>query len=938
MPAQVRSTGRLPVSRIIRGFVATLAVVALLIGLPLALAVFVGRPWPHTLPAFDVMWRNIRRGEFTDSAVVHVLALVLWLAWARLAVSLLIELLAKLTGRSAPRVAALGSFQQFAAALVTAIVLFVGWLPRAAIVSASPVRSRPLPVLLLGPDAMASHRAEDRVVPPPGLRSIQVIEGDTLSGIAAHELGDPRAWPDVWNVNRGRDFEGRTFDDPNLILPGWQLVIPDASAPVAALVAVSVADAVVVPALASTLEPSAEPGAAPTRETSVESGAAPTTEPVIACVVPVDQTAAAADSAPDAGAQSIDRGSPHRLAATTGLGGAVLLASGVVACLATLRRRQLRSAPRNARLVEPTRDHAALETVLRRLDHGELISRIDIALRAIASELIEAAPGVAVSVVLAFTDGRLEIVLTAAVSPVPLPWLGVAPDRWQLPAGVPVEVLADRARRVNQPCPAMAHLGSTREPSGTDAAQVFVDLEALGLLAIDAERPHATDIARAIAAGVAMSPLSEIAFLVTCGLGNPHLGRPLSFGTETLDSALDLAVGLLGSTVSASSAALSTFALRSRRQGGEVWEPAIVVAALHDDGDDAMATIDNELVNLGAMAGRGLGVVVDRGVKGARWRIEAHLNEWVLQPLGIVIIPVGLTASDVAQVHSLLWQADVPLLDVGPVDVPSAPVAVVGPSTWSEPSWSIMVRLLGPVEVCDPTGQRAVFERSKALELVVWLSQHRDRSTRTSARTALWELNVRDATFANVVSDSRRALRRLASVGDSDEWIQRTLTEQLPLHHGVVTDADLLRARMEHARTQTPTDAVTTLRPGLALVRDQVFFGTSYLWTDAEGMTTQLTLLVTSAASVLAGHYLTLGDIEGVFWATGQGLKVLAGHEELIALRMRAHALHGDLAGVRQEWESYERALMADSWSSAEPAPKLVTLRRELLSQSLLQV
>ena len=80
---------------------------------------------------------------------------------------------------------------------------------------------------------------------------------------------------------------------------------------------------------------------------------------------------------------------------------------------------------------------------------------------------------------------------------------------------------------------------------------------------------------------------------------------------------------------------------------------------------------------------------------------------------------------------------------------------------------------------------------------------------------------------------------------------------------------------------------------------------------------------------------MTVGDIDGVFWATGQGLKVLAGHEELIALRMRAHACRGDLAGVRSEWDSYERAINADSWSEAEPSPKLVGLRRELLSPSL---
>ena len=79
-------------------------------------------------------------------------------------------------------------------------------------------------------------------------------------------------------------------------------------------------------------------------------------------------------------------------------------------------------------------------------------------------------------------------------------------------------------------------------------------------------------------------------------------------------------------------------------------------------------------------------------------------------------------------------------------------------------------------------------------------------------------------------------------------------------------------------------------------------------------------------------HYLSVGDTDGVFWATGQGLKVLPGHEELIALRMRAHGRHGDLAGVRREWESYERVLHAEAWSDGEPSPKLVALRRELLS------
>src|SRR4029077_3824475 len=104
------------------------------------------------------------------------------------------------------------------------------------------------------------------------------------------------------------------------------------------------------------------------------------------------------------------------------------------------------------------------------------------------------------------------------------------------------------------------------------------------------------------------------------------------------------------------------------------------------------------------------------------------------------------------------------------------------------------------------------------------------------------------------------------------------------------------------------------------LIAGMPFAGTSYLWPDAEGITSSLTLLAVGATMQLANLCLDLGDAEGVFWATAHGLQVLAGHDELIALRMRAYAAAGDLAGVRHEWAAYERAIDADPWTSAEPS------------------
>jgi hypothetical protein len=89
--------------------------------------------------------------------------------------------------------------------------------------------------------------------------------------------------------------------------------------------------------------------------------------------------------------------------------------------------------------------------------------------------------------------------------------------------------------------------------------------------------------------------------------------------------------------------------------------------------------------------------------------------------------------------------------------------------------------------------------------------------------------------------------------------------------------------------------------------------------------------LVVETAVELGQRYLELGDVEGVFWATGRGLRILPGHEELVALRMRAHAARGDTAAVRHEWELYERVMWSDPWGDGEPSPKLIALRRQLV-------
>ena len=155
------------------------------------------------------------------------------------------------------------------------------------------------------------------------------------------------------------------------------------------------------------------------------------------------------------------------------------------------------------------------------------------------------------------------------------------------------------------------------------------------------------------------------------------------------------------------------------------------------------------------------------------------------------------------------------------------------------------------------------------------------------------------------------------------------LTDALPLA-GVVTDIDVLKKCLDHARRWPDDDGIETLRFGLALVRGTPFSGATYTWNDATGLSTDAAMLVVRSATLLAEMCVDAGDDEGVYWATAQGLLALPGHESLIALRLRAHARRGDRAGLATEWRSYLRFLANDPWSNAQPSPDMLRVWEEV--------
>ena len=300
-------------------------------------------------------------------------------------------------------------------------------------------------------------------------------------------------------------------------------------------------------------------------------------------------------------------------------------------------------------------------------------------------------------------------------------------------------------------------------------------------------------------------------------------------------------------------------------------------------------------------------------------------GEWRLLPVDIPIHPVGIGDDDIRRIRNLLGDP-LPVIEMSGVDDSASTASWLADD---DMTWTFMACVLGPPRVVDRRFDAVEFERGKAEELVIWLTFHPQQRKRSLARTALWLSPVQDATFSNITAAARRSLNAVVRPPEGEHWVGITLSDDLPLADGFVTDVGVLRDAIDRARRHPEDHGCERLREALQLVRGVPFAGSTYTWSDGIGMSGEAATLVVRAASMMAEMCQELGDMGGVYWATSKGLLALPGHEELVSIRLRAHAEHGDRVAMRAEWESYRRAV-AGEWGDAEPSEKMMDLWRRL--------
>ena len=489
-PQRFRAPARSTRPPVWRSVVAGLTLAAIIIGLPVAVLTTVGPPpLPTSLDMSALLVQTV-----SLDVVVGVLIWVLALAWLQFTVCTLVELVSALKGHGVPGHVPLSGGVQSLVRRLVASVLLLGAVSGPVAAAAAPLTEEPAPAVSVsqgvvsqepagdassaGGTAAASQSDEhgqqytryvvDGVELDPQIGSqlvgkrvyiVQPPEGryhDNLWDIAERNLGDGRAYAQIYDLNAGRvQPDGDSLVLARLMPPGGVLVMPESATSVARVEAIP-------------------------------------TDPAPPAPAPQTPT-------PQQGGTRLPVGLGHELRDVTpvqlpAIGS--LLAASLVSVLVT-RRRQLMGAFNE--------DSAELERLLRVGADESRSRRLNAVLRS-----LDDLPGSPRPYAVAIDDDACYLRMARPLTDAPSPWRSQDEGMiWALPAGQEPP-LSDR------PCPLPGLVSVGRTPTGAD---ILIDLAfADGDVTVTGDPAMAAEVVSAFALELCTNPWSRDAVVVGSGL------------------------------------------------------------------------------------------------------------------------------------------------------------------------------------------------------------------------------------------------------------------------------------------------------------------------------------------------------------------------------------------------------------------------------------
>ncbi|MFB6726394.1 BTAD domain-containing putative transcriptional regulator [Kribbella sp. NPDC056345] len=820
-----------------RAVLAAVALLALVVGIPVALAIFTGPPpVPHSWPTRESLTSPVGVGT-----VLSVLTFVVWLAWLHFVICVVAELRSALRGRGVPRPIPLGGGSQRIARILVSAIIVTGIATGTASAS-SPAHAPPPPVthsVTVAQPAPTATATPERVVAaaessnPLAGKKVYLVKAprshhhDSLWDIAEKHLGDGRRYKEIYELNKDRpQLDGQRLHLARLIMPGWQLIMPEDAVGVSRIPVEQVEE----------------------RQPTPEPKPITTPEPHRPAVEDGGHTAPVEQPGDQAGANQTD--TRWRLPADL-LGGG-LLTAGLLAVLLIERRRRRGS--------DPDQAATTAEVALRVGGDPRRSLALDHALRSLA-QLCEAQhlPLPSIFAVLV-GDEWIELMLAPGQTGAPSPW-EVLDDgrRWRIAR---TEVVPDTGGPA--PYPALVCLG--RDDQGRDA---LIDLEAAsGAVSINGDAVVAREVASSVAVQLATNPWADLLEVTASSLPD-GLDEILSDRLRVIHDIEAVLPELEGADP------------RSDVLSGQLGRAAdempryVVLGAPPSE-----ATVSR----LGALAGRGrsgFGLLVAGPVPGARWQLLVDESGMLRIPaLDLTVQASRLSEKSLHQVTDLLAAArsTASADPTGQLRIPNAG------RSGDDSSWAtakVRVGVLGRLDVRTP-GDIEPARSALAVEVVAFLALHPGGVHPSVLAASVWPrgvtAEVRDATVA-------RVRQWLGTDSTGSHQLRIDPTGRLYLGPEVAVDWDCFCELLRRSRTaQTTRDERELLRRAMHLVRGP-FLGDrapgSCSWLARVHLERVVPDLVVNASHRLAELSLGDDDPAGASTAARAGLRLAVSSEYL---------------------------------------------------------
>ncbi|MGW1521428.1 LysM peptidoglycan-binding domain-containing protein [Streptomyces sp. NPDC002287] len=471
-----------------------------------------------------------------------------------------------------------------------------------------------------------------------------VRDGDSLSSIAADQLGDPDRHQEIFDLNQGQPLPGGdTFTNPDLIYPGQQLTLPHtpgtgtpAPSPHTPEPAPATPPATTPPA--PTPPQTAPPAPSASAPAAAPSAQLPTRTPAAAS--PAPSSSSAQTPAPDATrAQSATAGVNWAVAA--GLG--TLLAASLAGALGVRRILQQRQR-RAGQTIAQDNDPGTLEQLLTAAGEPAGVEILDRILRALAHQAAADERMLPTLRGALLAGKEVRLLLDEPADPVAPFTAGPDSRTWTLDpaAGLPdAETLKD----VEAPYPGLVTLGAHED------GLLLADLTTCRILLLDGTPEEVLEVARALALELGTSGWTDYSEILTTGLGS-RLAKLLPQGRIRTMPHLPAVAADLGEL------------LLEAHQSGEQVLPWLTIGVGDHDGEH-LAQLADALA-----AARHLKTAAVLPASEAARRIFPHAEildvttgqEALLAPLGLPVTLQRITDEQYRQyVHALQVSTQVPV-------------------------------------------------------------------------------------------------------------------------------------------------------------------------------------------------------------------------------------------------------------------------------------